>query len=311
MDEFAVKEWLANNSQRESFTAKISQPQRLGVGWTKQGLNYAHGDASGLTALQQPLPTAPVDLNPGLVHYTPRCEGTAAARVEIVLREALTANPASLESCDVLTFRNNLNKIFGTVFSVQDAWMVDACLLPPSQKKNSSAAAAQLTPLFLDIIKNEEDERALLQNLDKFMAWGYIFESVCTGESQTNVNNEYGALITWNITYSSGDKSAAPHDASSSKNSETLRVYMGAEIDAFDPGNDQAEGLTADAPPPPIGSFREIKTYTQPTHPGQYRTLYKYRHPKWWLQSYLAGTTGLIIGARDPQVLFFLLFYFF
>eukprot|EP00983_Pelagomonas_calceolata_P031454 986537-Pelagomonas_calceolata.AAC.5 len=39
-----------------------------------------------------------------------------------------------------------------------------------------------------------------------------------------------------------------------------------------------------------------------PDHPGQLRTLYAHKYPKWWLQSFLAGVPELILGGRDSQV---------
>lgn len=35
------------------------------------------------------------------------------------------------EQCDICTFRNNLNKIFGTPLELQSSWTVDACRVGP------------------------------------------------------------------------------------------------------------------------------------------------------------------------------------
>ena len=76
---------------------------------------------------------------------------------------------------------------------------------------------------------------------------------------------------------------------------------MGAEVDAFDP-RIPSKGFNSDVDVPPLSTLREIKTFTLPQHPGQWVTLYRHKHPKWWLQSYLAGVPALVLGARDKQV---------
>jgi hypothetical protein len=35
------------------------------------------------------------------------------------------------EQCDICTFRNNLNKIFGTPLELKSSWTVDACSIGP------------------------------------------------------------------------------------------------------------------------------------------------------------------------------------
>lgn len=38
-----------------------------------------------------------------------------------------------------------------------------------------------------------------------------------------------------------------------------------------------------------------------PDHPGQRKTLYAHKYPRWWLQSFLAGVSDIVLGGRDQQ----------
>jgi RAT1-interacting protein len=64
----------------------------------------------------------------------------------------------------------------------------------------------------------------------------------------------------------------------------------------------QAPSRQAPPPPPGLQSYLELKTYRLPQHPRQERTLYRFKHPKWRLQSFLAGVPRLALGARDDKV---------
>lgn len=92
------------------------------------------------------------------------------------------------------------------------------------------------------------------------------------------------------------------------------RLLIDAEIDCFDPAaagqlppaeeRQQAPGgqqQKRQQQPPPLSSYIELKTYKLPQHPGQQRTLHRHKHPKWWLQSFLAGVPRLALGGRDDQ----------
>lgn len=43
--------------------------------------------------------------------------------------------------------------------------------------------------------------------------------------------------------------------------------------------------------------FVELKTSRTPQHPGQIRTLLKFKYPRWWLQSWLAGIKHILVGS--------------
>lgn len=102
------------------------------------------------------------------------------------------------------------------------------------------------------------------------------------------------------------------------------RIFLAAEIDCYDPAvangsssngrggkEQQAAQPTVQQPGqqqhpqqqlPPLAAMLELKTYRKPSHPQQWRTVHRYKHPKWWLQSFLAGVPRLALGARDERV---------
>lgn len=260
---FDVKFWLQANSPADCERANLSQPVRLGNGFTKNGQAILHNDWSGLSALR--LPPTPVNLNVGLDSFRPK-SGEHAGIERLIL--AAKAGEISLSNCDILTFRNNLNKILGTVFDPRKAWAVDACALNGI--------------LYLDIV-NESTET--YDNIETFTAWGYQFEAKCTGKESADANCEYNMLVSVRLGAGRADDSGA------------LRLFIGAEIDAFDPqgtrlGTSEAPGLE---------TLRELKTYRAPQHAGQRRSLHNYKAPRWWLQSYLVGVPALVLGSRDDH----------
>ncbi|EFN52607.1 hypothetical protein CHLNCDRAFT_138659 [Chlorella variabilis] len=295
----------------------MSQPVQV-AGWTKVAAGAFTPDCSGLLPFVRP--ALPASLEGG--GYVGKDEGEDVG-VEPVVRAAAAA--AALQAgCDVLSYRNNLNKIFGVPFDPSSPWAVDACLLrlpgpaPGSGRGSSSTGrggggggsmagresggSSSLSgsesggggggTLFLDIVKVEQAWIGDPAQMEKFTRWG--FEALCTGQEVADASSEYGALVRSRL---------AQH-----------RLLIDAEIDCFDPAaagqlppaeeRQQAPGgqqQKRQQQPPPLSSYIELKTYKLPQHPGQQRTLHRHKHPKWWLQSFLAGVPRLALGGRDDQ----------
>ena len=121
----------------------------------------------------------------------------------------------------------------------------------------------------------------------QFISWGYQFEAKCTGAVTSNPNEEYGVLLRTSL--GGGGGGGGGGAGATGGGGEAVRCVLGAEIDAFDP----AVG------PPSLASHAELKTVKAPPHQGAWRTLWRHRHPKWWLQSHLAGTQKIVLGFRD------------
>lgn len=255
---FDVGRWLKTHPAFGFPPAAYSQPTHLGLGWTTAGSHHKHGDASGLQPIRLPN-QLPLDLNEWEgERYIPK--PNIHSGVEIVIAEAIAAG-ASPHECDIITFRNNLNKILGTPCNIKSGWAVNAVCL------NST--------LFLDIVK-QENEWESSPEAAKFDFWGRAFEAACTGQHVADASKEWGMLVSARL--------------------NGLRVLMGAEVDCYD---------DSECPPgkkPPMSSLRELKTYREPQHVGHWKSIHRHKHPKWWLQSFLAGVPALVLGARDDQV---------
>jgi RAT1-interacting protein len=238
--------------------APVPQPAELLWQWSSSGGGAVVGSCAPHTLA---LPPLPCDLNVGLEAAYRAKDGDAKPGVEIVIAAALAAG-AALSACDVLTFRNNLNKILGTTLDPKAGWTVDACLVCGT--------------LFLDIVKPAEQAWICTPEQQRFVSWGYMFEARATGQAVADANAETNVLVSTCV---------GAH-----------RVLLGAEIDCCDCGEQTS---AARSPPALLSSLRELKTFRQPQHRGQWRTLYRLKHPKWWLQSHLAGVPALVLGARD------------
>jgi len=107
--------------------------------------------------------------------------------VEPVVRALANGNAASKKllqegETDIVTFRNNLNKISGTPYNNRDPWEMDAV--------NVGGVT------FLDVRKLD-DNREVSEQQKRFMYMGYYFESLCTGTENEPVdaNSEFCSLV--------------------------------------------------------------------------------------------------------------------
>lgn len=293
---FDVDQWLIENPINTIQPIQYGFPVRIGSGWTKHDIaSYSHNDTSGLLHLS--LPTSlPINLNEGLSTFVPK-NSSDHAGVEILLQQAAAASisiidrntvskhniplsiPSSHAAINVVTFRNNLNKLFGIPFNRSKEWSIRACFLSGT--------------LFLDIVSADRPSAWEMSKEGKRLtAYGYIFESMCTinkkGEREcANPNSEFGILVK---SYLSKGKDNSPR----------IQLYIGAEIDCTITSKDTGIGKLQSGSDP-HDRFCEMKTYSKPQHRGQETTLYRYKHPAWWLQSYLVGIDTLVLGQRDKE----------
>lgn len=276
VDRFDVQQWMQKNPRDVIQRARlvdgaISKPAMMGTGWSKVGGEFFYQDYSMLQQIKIPEP--PLDLDEGLEGYMrqyPAQESSVPCSVEVLVRQALGAAQSSgggggcggdlkeepFANVDIVTFRNNLNKILGTVVDSREEWAMDAFWMKRT--------------VFLDMVQLRHEDPP-----SKASLWGRQFEARCTGRDVAETTNEYGILV-------------------KTRFGDSMRVLMGAEIDGVEMPNQ--------VPPLPRAEyFRELKTYKAPTHPGQVVTLHRYKYPKWWIQSYLAGVPVVICGERDDH----------
>lgn len=129
------------------------------------------------------------------------------------------------------------------------------------------------TVVFLDIRKTHEDSTD--DTLHRLMYTGYRFEAECTGDTDkpVNANSEFCSISSCQI---------AQH-----------RVLLSSEIDCTmgDPKNTEN----------PIRDYLELKTMNEVTENHKLRNMYKYRFPKYWLQSFYAGVPTIMLGLRSKD----------
>lgn len=124
------------------------------------------------------------DLSEGLDTFVPKRQ--VRPPVSRVVDVVLEQNPGALQRANVVTFRNNLNKIGNTLQDRLNEWKIDCCYIDDK--------------LFLDICITQ-DESALPDDLKRYIYCGYKFEAVCTGEPRSTVdaNAEYCSVAELNV----------------------------------------------------------------------------------------------------------------
>lgn len=179
--------------------------------------------------------------------------------IETVLKALQTKAFNLRQEADVVTYRNNLNKIGGTVFNQRSDWELE-CVLDSGT-------------LFLDVCPTHRDPESGMHL--QYMYYGYRFESVCTGteHESVNTNAEFCSVVRLRI--------------------GQFRIILSAEIDCTD-GN--PENLNN-----PVQQYVELKTMKELRTEKDYHNMYRYRFPKYWLQSYLGGVRYITVGLRSES----------
>lgn len=146
-----------------------------------------HIDPGARTLLKQyvrPPLNSSFNLLEGFQSFIPKNHlRTSVTRIVEVL---LNQNKSALQQSNVITFRNNLNKIGNTIHDQRNQWEVDCCFIDGK--------------LFLDVCLTEDDS-ALPEALQRGVYTGHKFEAVCTGEPHAIVdaNPEFCSLTTLHL----------------------------------------------------------------------------------------------------------------
>lgn len=129
----------------------------------------------------RPPPTLSCNLFEGVKTFIPkRHESTCITRAVGVI---LDQNKYALQHSDVITFRNNLNKIGNTVHDRLNQWEVDCCFID--------------NKLFLDVCLTNDDA-SMPEALQRGAYAGRKFEAICTGEPNSiiDANPEFCSMAT-------------------------------------------------------------------------------------------------------------------
>lgn len=195
------------------------------------------------------------DLGTGFDTFVPKVD--EAVSVDVII-EALNKDGYNIaENADVITFRNNLNKIGGAPYNNRDDWEIDCCKVG--------------TTLFLEIKRLPEREPTAEHK--RFMYYGYRFEALCTNDADepVNANPEFCSISRLRIS--------------------NHRILVSSEIDCTTKDPTDTENC--------LLGYVELKTMRIAREEREMTSMYRYRYPKYWLQSYLGGVRNLVIGMRS------------
>jgi len=181
---------------------------------------------------------------------------------------------------DFVCFRGLLTQLMCTPYENREGWRV--------------LAVRHRGTIYLHKDETEEAKRQRLQASDRLKAmqsWGYKFEQCMMSDT---VN---------------GQPDPSPPVVESEEFCCMFRtrlgahsIVYGAEMDGLEV-NDRLNGLTGDVDGIDLNgeTFVELKTSRIVEHPGQERTLKKFKQIKWWCQSFLVGVPTIVCGFRDDD----------
>ncbi|CAN8061507.1 unnamed protein product [Agarophyton chilense] len=249
-----VKRWL-KSAASWSNKLHISEPREVAFFSRAANRQVHHGSRTELKRYKEPI------LNTNLGHQfeTFVRKSDEIATVDTVVEAVQHSDFNLWEEADVVTFRNNLNKIGGTPYNQRDNWEMDCATVGNT--------------LFLDMRKIDNDSTN--PSAARFMYYGYRFEALCTGteEEPVNANSEFCSIARLRI--------------------GNHRIVISAEIDCTTGDPNSIEN--------PIRSYLELKTMREVRNEKDLGNMYRYRFPKYWIQSYLAGVRYIFLGLRSDD----------
>uniref|UniRef100_A0A0G4G0P0 Decapping nuclease n=1 Tax=Chromera velia CCMP2878 TaxID=1169474 RepID=A0A0G4G0P0_9ALVE len=193
-----------------------------------------------------------------------------------------------IRTFDLVTYRNNVNKLMNTPYNQRDPWQM--------------AVFRDGDTIFLDVRKEPEAEggrpSGKAPESDEEMRVHYRgshFEHLCTrkrSQAAAAVGDTGGK--TGSTREGGARDNGPPFDPSTfeefcvivKSRIGAFRVLMAAEIDCFDPETGEAV---------------EIKLTQESRHEGQERRFHQHKLRSWWIQSYTAGVPRIFCGTRTPE----------
>jgi RAT1-interacting protein len=173
-----VRQWL--KSEGAGATAvHVSEPREVGCFSRRADRTVVYGNREKLRKFQEPKLLS--DLGAGFDNFRAKDESEVGVGVETVFQALQHAGFDVQHSADLVTYRNNLNKIAQTPYNTRDPWEFDATLVQNT--------------VYLNIRQLDEPTPNLRHQ--RFMYMGYKFEALCTGRASEPVdaNEEFCACI--------------------------------------------------------------------------------------------------------------------
>lgn len=249
-----VRDWCRNVYAHAS-SPQMTEPEE--VAYYSKDENGQVSAASRHQLKRFVNPPVNADLNEGYDTFIPKDHENV--HIGKVIRVVRAQNQSALDQCDVVTYRNNLNKISRTPVALSDGWEVDCCQLG--------------RVLYLEIRKSEEDPTS--GDRRRLMYHGYRFEALCTGETDkpVNPNAEFSSIALFRL--------------------KDHRILVSSEIDCTMSDPSRSDN--------PIHGYVELKTMKILRNERDYSNMYRYRYPKYFVQSFFAGVPTVIVGSRTDD----------
>lgn len=170
-----VREWVSSAGVNNPGT-HVSAPFEVTSYSRDENRHITFGSREQLNTFSEP--NLNVNLGEKFESFIRKADGDVG--IEPILEALLTKSFDVDGQADIVTYRNNLNKIGTAPYENRDDWELDCALVGKT--------------VFLDIRKTREDSTDPAQQL--FMYYGYRFESVCTGQSEepVNANSEFCSI---------------------------------------------------------------------------------------------------------------------
>jgi len=245
----------------------VRKPEEVGCFHIDENGKETYGAEAKQHLRAYSTPRLPVDLNERMSTFKPRT--TAVYPLFPILR-GLQHENVPLHA-DILSFRNNFNKIMGTPYNRSEPWQVGI---------QYTTTMDQQPLILFHILPPTPGGPHIRVDTDDFAQrasyWGYRFEAVCTNSTEEDVdaNVEYCAIV----------RTAVGNH----------RLLLGAEMDCYrrDPR------APADAPPS-LNEYVELKTTKEILEEKHNISFAKYKLLKYWIQCFLVGVQEVIVGYRD------------
>ena len=146
---------------------KMSQPKEVAC-YSRDGSRQVRHDRSGLRPYRPP--SLPAALDVGFEQYIPKAaEAGEPAPLGDILG-ALAAKNVPVKDFQIVTYRNNLNKIFLTPYARRDDWEIGV------EKREDGVVLLQVR----ETARKQAEEAQRDERSQRMAYWGYRFEQLAT-----------------------------------------------------------------------------------------------------------------------------------
>lgn len=298
-------------SRYQGNNPRFAQPTEVAC-FSRDASRRVHFDRRALRKYSAP--PLPAALDVGFDSYIPKDDADEPAPLSDVIA-ALSHHRVATVPGQLITFRNNMNKLMLTPFCPKDDWVMEAETLP-----NGTVHLH-----VRDTARKIAEERGRDERGKRMSYWGYRFEQLCTAGAAASASAAGGYRVPSPCDPDSYAHLYGPAEATTLRQRHQLQIAAaalsaGAEVagSAAGGGGDvvnaneefccvvklkleevrilmAAEIDCADEEK----KYVELKTSKQIASQRDSASFEKFKLLKFWLQSFLAGVPRVLVGFRD------------